>query len=135
MNRSARRNRRSQPQIVADRKKVMDDIRTHPGTNIRQIVGRLGMHPKHVTHDLMTLRLEHKLIAKRDGYKAITYTAWDSSECRGLDAYLLRRLPRLPDAHITTRHTDKDTPVRSPEPPPRRAWGITSSMPMVMMEV
>lgn len=134
MKRSDRRNRRSQQQILSDRQKVMDDIRAHPGTNISQIVHRLGMHPKHVTHDLMTLRLEHKLIAKRDGYKAIIYAAREASDFRFLDAYLLRRIPGLPDAKITTSHTDKDAPVRSPEPPPGRAWGIMSSMPMVMME-
>lgn len=125
---------RTHRQRVRHRQTIIDYIAAHPGERLGDVSAGTGILITHCRRTLENLRMGLILKTQEDGAGGYRYYAMSYSHVPSLDAYLTRRLPEDLDAAVThtTRTEAAKAPVRSPERPARRDWGIRSSFASVL---
>ena len=103
---------------------VLAYVQANPGCTSRQAATELGRQQNLTKGAMQILKKRGEIYASRDRLTNLQY--YPKSERSVVDVYLTRHTV-LPDALSQYINQDHEAPVRSPERPTRRQFGIQSS--------
>ena len=105
-------------------KAVLAYVKQNPGCTSRQAATELGKPPNLTMGAMQIWKKRGEIYGIRDRLDNLQY--YPTLERSIVDVYLTRHtvLPNIPSQYV---NQDYETPVRSPEPPTRRKFGMQSS--------